>query len=61
MVFDECYGEIPRSLHRAIRKYKVTPAQYYMLEDEFGATNFDTIEAWIKGNSPDGYFQERYW
>lgn len=56
MVFNEYFGEIPVSLNRAIKKYNVSPADYWELEDYFGE-NFGEILAAIKRGSPKGYYQ----
>jgi hypothetical protein len=54
-VFHELYGEIPYRLLSAIKRYKVTPAEFYMME----AMNLSGTDMWthIIENSPNGYYQ----
>jgi hypothetical protein len=56
MTFHECYGELPTTLLRAIKRNNVSQSDYFMLEDEFGAGNFDAFAAAIKARSTGGNY-----
>ena len=56
MIYDEWYGEMPKGLHRLVKRTKVTPAEWYALEDEFGARGFFAIEAAIRAKTVDGRY-----
>lgn len=57
-VFHESYGDLPVAEYRAIKKYGVTPADYYMLECEFGEFNHDAITAAILARSASGRYMQ---
>ena len=56
MTYDEWYGEMPKSLHRLVKRTKVTPAEWQGLEYDHGVDNFDAIEAEIRAKTVDGRF-----
>lgn len=54
MVFNENYGELPKSLLSLIRRHNVSPADYDILE--FSGMSFSDMEAHIKSNLRDGMY-----
>ena len=52
MTFHESYGgELPVGLLRLIKRTNVSPADYWMLQDEFGSDNFGAITEAIRDRS----------
>lgn len=54
MVFDERFGEVPSTLLAAIKRYKVTPAEFYAME--YACMSHADIEAHIKSHVVDGHY-----
>ena len=56
MVYDEQYGDLTFALRTAIRKYNVSPSDYWTLQDALGEDNYTGILAAIKEHSEGGMF-----
>lgn len=59
MTYHESYGELPVSLLRLIRKFEVTPADFY--EWECRELTFDAMAEIIRDFSPKGYYNSYLW
>lgn len=59
MAFHECYGELPLSTLRLVRRSNVSPMDWEMLLDKFGRvdTHFPDVEAFIKEHSVAGMYR----
>lgn len=66
MTFHESYGHLPERTLRLIKKFNVSQADFdgllYIAGYEFGDADidFETIDCLIVDNSPNGYYQPRY-
>lgn len=69
MVFDESYGNLPKSTLRLIRKYNVSQADYDMILDLLGLAawngvhtlaDWDMIDDHIVSNSETGMYRPRF-
>ena len=56
MVYDESYGDLTFALRAAIRKYNVSPSDYWDLQDQFGEASYAEMTAAIKKYSPNDNF-----
>ena len=54
-VYDEWYGEVPKSLHRLIKKHGVSPADFQTMEAE-GLSHAQMEDAIVR-YSVNGLFQ----
>lgn len=57
MVYDEMYGELSFAERAAIRKYNVSPSDYWDLEEVIGKGKHGEITAAIKACSGSGMFR----
>lgn len=74
MTFNESYGWLPTSTFRLVRKHNVSPADFDYMTDVLGMeawqepgdgcnvghADWSVIEDHIVRNSPDGYYNPRY-
>lgn len=49
MTFHEAYGELPTALFRTVRRFNVSPADWYGLEYRFG-TDWEAMRECIVSN-----------
>jgi hypothetical protein len=57
MVYNEWYGEVTVALNRTLKRHNVSPADYRMLEDEFGEGSHGAILRAVKERSTGGMCQ----
>lgn len=63
MTFHESYGSLPKSTLRLVKKYNVSPADFDFMLDQFMGPVPDGwrwVNSHIVENSPNGYYQPRY-
>lgn len=60
MIHNEWFGEIPYSLHLMLKKYNVSPADFYMMEGEYGG-EWHRYERAIIQNSCNSKFDTYLW
>lgn len=56
MVFDERFGEIPKSLATLMKKNNVSPSDFYQLEYELGEGKFAAFAEAIRDRSKNGSY-----
>lgn len=67
MVFHESYGRLPARTLRLVKKFNVSPADLDFMLDQFmfqadGHTpaSWEDVDLHIVDNSPNGYYQPRF-
>lgn len=63
MTFHECYGELPASTLRLVKRANVSPADFDMLLYKFGRvdTHFPDVEKFIKEYIVNGIYRPPFY
>lgn len=65
MTFHELYGELPKALLRAYRKYNVSPADHDMVMHHVrtvhGTDNWSEALDFVERHSTEGYFRVSFY
>lgn len=60
MTFDENYGHLPLTTLWLVRKFNVSPADFDYMTDILGMGTWSGINDHIIDNSPEGYYQPKF-